>query len=416
MLKACISILLMLTLLCCKPNEPENRNILTIWSFTDELERPIERFKKLYPDVEVEYTIIPNEEYLNKIRPVLKSGKNAPDVFTGEFALIKELVEIGYYDDLSKPPYNADVSNLVEYQVEIGTDSNGVLRALSWQTTPGGFFYRRSYAKKYLGTDDPDTIGRLLSTTEGFLDVARKLKSESNGTIKIIGSHADYMWFPLSLRKQPYVDRNNNFIIDPEIMKYFDMSKTLRNEQLTAETPQWGPAWFDGMKTNGNIFGYVLPTWGLHYVLKGNSPETSGDWGLTNGPAPYFWGGTWLGIYRNSANKGPAWNFVKMMTLDEEFLEWWAVETGDFIGNQKVFNRIKDSFSEEFLAGQNHYAFFAKQVGAVNADLVSRYDLEIRNMMMQAVSQYLEDNMTKEEAVKYFKDNVKSAYPHLNVK
>jgi len=65
------------------------------------------------------------------------------------------------------------------------------------------------------------------------------------------------------------------------------------------------------MKADSNIFGYVLPTWGLHYVLKANAPDSSGDWGLTNGPSSYFWGGTWLGIYVNSKKKDAAWKFVR---------------------------------------------------------------------------------------------------------
>jgi len=59
-----------------------------------------------------------------------------------------------------------------------------------------------------------------------------------------------------------------------------------------------------------------------------------------------------------------------MMTLDQETLKWWAKTTGDFVGNQTVFNEIKGEFSEPFLGGQNHYEFFATQAPAVNADIV----------------------------------------------
>ena len=110
---------------------------LSLWSFTDELTRPIERFEQMYPNIKIELTIVPSEEYPSKLKPVLRTGKNAPDIFTGEFAYVKDFVESGIWDDLSKAPYNADVSELVDYQVEMGTDSTGALRAISWQTTPG---------------------------------------------------------------------------------------------------------------------------------------------------------------------------------------------------------------------------------------------------------------------------------------
>ncbi len=392
-----------------------DESVLSLWSFTDELERPIERFEEQNPGVTIELTIVPNEEYLSKLRPVLRSKKNAPDIFTAEFAYVKDIVENGYWDDLSQAPYNASVSDLVPYQVEMGTDSTGVLRGLSWQTTPGGFFYRRSLAKKYLGVDSPDAVGTLISSPNSFLEIARLLKQVSGGEVKIIPGHADYMWYPLSSRREAFVNSNNEFVIDPTILEYFDISKTFRDEQLVAEQPQWSPGWFEGMQVDTNIFGYILPTWGLHYVLKANAPDSSGDWGLASGPSSYFWGGTWLGINKDSEKKENAWKFVQMMTLDQETLEWWAKETGDFIGNEVVLEKIRNDFSEEYLAGQNHYEFFAREAPQVNAALVTRYDLELRDMMMRAVGDYIEGIKTKDEAIEAWKEEVRSAYPDLIV-
>jgi len=389
---------------------------LSIWSFTNELEKPIERYQKMYPNIKVEYTIIPSEEYPSKLKPILMSGKNAPDVFTGESAYVKDFVESAFWDDLSKAPYNADVSELVDYQVGMGTDSNGILRAISWQTTPGGFFYRRSIAKEYLGTDDPEEVGKMLFSVNKFIETGRLLKEKSNGKIKLIPGYADYSWYPLSARKSGYVNDKNELIIDSAILEYFDIAKILRDEGLTAKIDQWSPSWFEGMKSDSNIFGYILPTWGLHFVLKTNAPDSSGDWGLTNGPASYFWGGTWLGVYANSKHKDAAWKFVHMMTLDHETLKWWATETGDFVGNKVVFNEIKDTFSDPYLNGQNHYKFFAKEAPKVDSSIITRYDDVLNGMMLGAIGDYINGLKTKEEAIELFRVDVKNAYPDIIVK
>lgn len=391
---------------------------LYIWSFTDELTRPIERFEAMYPDIKVEFTIIPNEVYPSKIKPVLKSGvAGAPDVFTAEYAYVKDFVESGFYDDLYQAPYNADVSDLVPYQVEMGTDSTGALRAISWQTTPGGFYYRRSLAKEYLGTDDPEEVGAMLSSPALFLKTARLLKEQSNGEVKIMPGYGDYMHYPLCARIDGFVNDKNELVIDPAVLGYFDMAKILFDEELTANLGQWSPAWFEGMgQTDAKIFGYILPTWGLHYVLKPSGGDTSGDWGLTNGPASYFWGGTWLGVSATSKNKDAAWKFVEMMTLDRETLKWWAQLTGDFVGNQVVMNEIKDTFADPFLNGQNHYAFFAKEAPKIDSSIVSQYDLEIRNMMMAAIGDYVQGVKTKAEAIESLKADVANAYPDIIVK
>lgn len=388
---------------------------LNLWTFTNELETngAIARFEQQNPGVKVVITTVPNEQYLDKLRPVLRANKNAPDVFLGEQSLVKEIVETGFWDDLSKAPYKADVKDLVPYQVKMGTDSKGVLRALSWQTTPGGFFYRRSMAKQYLGTDDPKAVGEMINSPEKFIETARKIVKASNGEIKMIAGIDDYQEFPFGNKDKSFMDAKGKLVIDPKLLTYFDIAKTLRDEKLTADLNRWSAPWTENMKKDGKVFGYVLPTWGLHYVLKTNAPDAAGDYGLTSGPNPYFWGGTWLGIYSKSKKKDLAWKLVKMMTLDQETLKWWAKTTGDFVGNQTVFNEIKGEFSEPFLGGQNHYEFFATQAPAVNADIVCMYEQKIRGFFMNAINNYISGTKTKDEAIEGFKAEVKGAYPQL---
>jgi multiple sugar transport system substrate-binding protein len=407
---------LILSLTACpeaKKDPTAFKGTMTMWSFTDEVKKMITRFESVYTGVKVELTIVPCEEYLNKIRPVLRSGKNAPDVFTAEYSNVIDLVESGFYADLGQ--FNPNTGDLVDYVVGVGTDSKGVLRALSWQTTPGGFFFRRSVAKKYLGTDEPEKVGEMLSTVDKFLDVGRKIKDESGGAVKIVAGYGDYQQYAWSHRTKPFVS-DGKLSIEQSVLDYFDVAKTMRDEQLTAEIGTWSPPWFENMnKAEPEIFGWILPTWGLHYVIKPNAKDTMGDWGLCKGPGSYFWGGTWMGIYKNSENKEIAWEFVKMFTLDEETLTWWATETGDFLGNAKVVEQIKDDFADPLLNGQNHYLFFAAEAPKVNGKLLAKYDLDIRGFLMGAINNYVEGTMTKEEAVEQFKADVKNAFPDIQV-
>jgi multiple sugar transport system substrate-binding protein len=408
---------LLLSLTTCGPAtvDPKTfKGTMTMWSFTDEVKKMIDRFESVYTGVKVELTIVPCEEYLNKIRPVLRSGKNAPDVFTAEYSFVIDLVESGFYADLGQfNPQN--LGDLVPYVVGVGTDSKGVLRALSWQTTPGGFFFRRSLAKKYLGTDDPEQVGEMLATDAKFMDTARKLNKESGGKVKIIAGYGDFQQYAWSRRSKPFV-ADGKLNIEQPILDYFDIAKTMRDEHLTAEVGTWSPPWFENMnKKEPEIFGYILPTWGLHYVIKPNAKDTMGDWGLCKGPGSYFWGGTWMGIYKDSQNKAIAWEFIKMFTLDEDTLKWWAKETGDFLGDAKVVNEIKNDFADPLLAGQNHYLFFASEAPKVNGKLLAKYDLDIRNFLMGAINNYVEGKMTKDEAITQFKSDVKNAFPDVEV-
>ena len=151
---------------------------LEIWSSGEELGRFVEGFNKIYPDVTVNITVVPNSDFIAKITPTLAGGQGAPDIFTGESDYVKYLVESGYWDDLKAAPYNADVSDVWGYVASVGTDSTGVLRALSWQASPGSIMYRRDMALKVLGTDDPEQVAAMLTDDAAMMDVAAKLKAE----------------------------------------------------------------------------------------------------------------------------------------------------------------------------------------------------------------------------------------------
>jgi len=394
--------------------EPEGPVTLSMWSFTNELESAIAHFEELNPNISIELTIVPTEDYPTKLKPTLKSGENAPDIFTGEASFIKQFLDAGYYDSLEQAPYNVDASKLLPYTVDIGRNPAGEICALSWQGTPGGVFYRRSLAKEFFGTDDPKEIAKKFSSWDAMLDTAREIKEKSNGTVFLIPGIGDLQNMIMAQRDNPWVV-DGKLVIDPQMIDFFDIAKQFEDEDLHGHIGQWSPAWFDSMKSETNVFAQLLPTWGLHYVMKPNAPDSSGDWAVCKGPFDWYWGGTWLGVYKNSKNKAAAWKFVKMMTLDDDFSEYWAKETGDFLSNTKVVEKIKDTFSDEYLGGQNHYAYFYEAAKGINGSLFSAYDQEINGMFMNQLSLYVEDQVSKDEAIANFKSEVANAYPDLIV-
>ncbi|WP_175987231.1 extracellular solute-binding protein [Bacillus sp. Marseille-Q1617] len=103
---------------------------LKIWSFTDELKKPITKFEEKN-GVKVELTIVPIADYPTKLKPVLESGVGTPDVFTGEIAFLKQWVDAGYWENLSEDPYNVEEikDKYVPYVFDLGKDKDGNVRA-----------------------------------------------------------------------------------------------------------------------------------------------------------------------------------------------------------------------------------------------------------------------------------------------
>ncbi len=279
-----------LTLAGCGEDKPD----LTITSFTDELQGPIDKFEEIN-DVTVELQIIPTADYRQTMQPTLESGDGAPDIFTGEIAYMQQWLNADYWTDLSAEPYNVTEweDEYVDYVYDLGKDEDGNVRAMSWQTTPGGIYYRRSIAKEVLGTDDPKEVGAMMANMDDLFEVGAKMKEAGYALFPDEGSISKFTSFATGRSDpQPWVNEDNELVVTDERLSYFDYAKTLRDEQYTALAPAWSPSWYESFNGPINynmgweelegeaataaeaeansqieVFSVALPTWALDAVF-----------------------------------------------------------------------------------------------------------------------------------------------------
>jgi len=398
---------------------------LVIWSFTDELAKMTNGdpnspgfnvyFTKTHPGIKVEYSQTPSDQFQAKIDPVLATGQGAPDIIALESAFVRKYVESGLLLDITDI-YEAAKNKLLAYPVEVGS-YKGRVYGMSWQACPGAMFYRRSLAKKYFDTDDPKVIQTYFANFNKFLDTAKMLRDKSNGSCVVVSSLGDLRNSFLSARTQSWLV-DGKLVIDPAMDQYMEICKTLKDNRYEGRVGQWSEGWFAGMKDelkdesgkSVEVFSYFLPTWGLHYVLKTNAPNTSGDWAMVQGPSAYRWGGTWVGAYKGTKNVATAKEFIRYVTTDDTFLEGWAKDTGDMVSNLNVVNKIKDTYSEPYLGGQNHYAEFAEMAKGVNGKLLQGSDEAIEAMFDEAVTAYVNNEKSKDQALADFRKQAEAQF------
>ena len=394
---------------------------LNVWSFTDELKAShfIEEFNKVYPNLKINLTVIPmdNNAYSTKLASVLGSGVGAPDAYTAEVAFVNRFANLPYYEDLSKAPYNAeDLSkNMAKYSVDLGrnTADKGI-RALSWQATPGGIFYKRSLAKQYFGTDDPEAISKMMTSMDDLIKMGVDLKSKSAGKVSLLASYVEMYNVAVGSRKLPWVV-NNKLTIDDKLTAYIDQAKTIRDSGVDAKIGQWSAPWA-AAQGGSNVFGFVLPTWGLNYVIQTNAPKTKGDWALAKAPSDYYWGGTWIGMYNKSKQKDNAWQFIKYITTNKDFIMKHAKDTGDFVNNLDVDKQLAttDDGKNEFCGGQNIYKTYSDMLPGITGNLVTAFDETANNKFQADLDLYIMGKKTKDEFLKQFRADMKTAYPDLD--
>ena len=429
----------------------EGKTVLNVWSFTNEIQTMAVAFEGKHPDVDVVYTMIPmtNGEYQTKLMATL--GTDAvPDVVALEAAFVKSYVESDFLADLGDLMPITEELKMYPFVYEVGTHE-GVTKAYSYQATPGALFYRRSLAKEYVGTDDPAEMQAILADMDKYAEAAAVVKEKSGGNTYMVASNGDFMNLFYANREQPWVV-DDVLTVDPMVNKMVETVKLFRDNGYEAKATQWQEGWFAGMNdtlvdAEGNpkkIFSYFLPTWGLPYVLAPNATSadgastTVGDWAVIEGPLPYQWGGTWMGVMKDTKNFELAKEFVRFCTLDEENLTNWATgvytneflkaidpeipegqsqAAGDFVGSQVVVEKITAGFDDsdlsKFLGGQNSYGGFAAAAPSVNARLMQGSDDAIQRALNDPLNSYLEGTITEEEMWQLWKDAVRNEFPDL---
>lgn len=327
--------------------------------------------------------------------------------------------EVGLTDD--------DMKNQYKYTQDVMTNSDGLLKGVSWQATPGLFLYNAKYAREVLGTDDPTEVQAMLSDWTKFDEVAAKMKEA--GIAMVSGFDDAYRLYSNNV-SSPWVDADGNITIDPQIKAWVDKTKEYTDNGYNNKTSLWDDAWKAGQKIDGKTFGYFFSTWGIPFTLLPNTLDTStdnggkeevgnggyGEWRACAGPQAYFWGGTWICGCYGSDNVAITRDIMLKMTCDTETMKKITETEQDYTNNKEAIKELIDGgYSNPFLGGQDHLSLLSEAADKIDlSNKLSAYDQGCNEQFQAAMKDYFLGNSTYEEALETFKTNIKTVYDTLN--
>ena len=405
------------------------KTVLNLWAFTDEVPNMVARYMELHPEFaekyEVKTTIIATTD--GQYQPALDQalaagGADAPDLYCAEAAFVLKYSQ-GAAAKYAAPYADLKAADIAQYSVDIGTrPDDGAVVALGYQATGGAFIYRRSIAKDVFGSDDPAVVGEALGAGSGnwdkFFEAAAALKEKGYG---IISGDGD-LWHAVENSSESGWIVDGKLNIDPKREAFLDLSKQLKDNGYHNDTQDWQDAWFADMKGEGpqGVLGFFGPAWLINYTMAPNcggaavGEGTYGDWAVCESPVGFFWGGTWLLANNASPNKEAVGEIIHWITLDntEEGLQYmWANGTTfgeggtkDTVASGTVMGMSDGSI--DFLGGQNMFDVFVPANAFANGKCLTQYDETINSFWRDAVRQYTAGNMTRDEAIAAFKQNV----------
>ena len=385
---------------------------INLWSFTNEVPDMVAKYIELNPDFGNEYTVVckiiptTTDEYQPALEDALiNGGSDAPDIYAVEAGFATKFTQgefSGYaapYEDLGIDIDAAiEEADIAQYTIDVGTNSNGDIVALAYQSTGGAMIYRRSIAKEVFGTDDPEEISEIVGGGSGswdaFWDAAAVCAD--NGVAMVSGDGD--IWKAVEGSTDSWI-KNGSLNMDSGRFDFFDMSYELTANGWSNGTQDWTEAWYADMAGNGErpVFCYLGPAWLLNYVLALNCGDTYGDWAVCTPPVGFCWGGTWLLANADTDQPEGVAELLYWITLDctEDGLQYlWANNLfydygcSDTVASAAVM-AMSDGTSD-LLGGQNMFGVYIEANEYATGDNMTEYDTQISSLFRSAVNNYVD--------------------------
>jgi hypothetical protein len=386
----------------------------------------------LYDGTTVRWTINANDN--NGYQIPLDTALQQQDTVADDDKIDIFLSEADYIMKYSSLPYTLDVvkdvgltedelSDQYQYTKDIATSEDGVLKGVSWQAAPGLFAYRSDVAEEVLGTSDPAEVQAQLSTWDGFNSVAAKMKNKG---YKMLSGYDDaYRVFSNNVSK-PWVDENDVVSIDPNIKAWADQTKEYVDDGYCGNTTLWSSEWAADQGPEGKVFGFFYSTWGINFTLLGNSKEAGnsldqvgnglyGKYRVCEGPASWYWGGTWIHACEGTDNISQIRDIMRDLTCTRTIDASITRITQDYTNNKLAMQELAtdSSYGSDFLGGQNHIALFAENAEKIDMKNMSAYDQGCNESYQNAMHDYFAGTVDYATALANFKTSLSAKYTNL---
>ena len=375
---------------------------LNVMSFTDEVPGLIEQYQKASEATwALDNTIIAttNGAYQPVLDQMLADGEI--DIFAAEAAFVLKYSK-GYRSEYAAPyedfiddfAAKLEGADIAEYSSTVGTNEEGKIVALGYQSTGLCFIYRRSIAKKVFGTDDPDEIGTIIGAKTGkwdkFFEAAEECKKKGYAMISGLGD----IWHIIDGSSDGWLDEDWNLQIDEKHEGFLDIAKQIIDNDWSNNTQDWTDGWYADMSGKDGTYG---------------------DWAVCLPPAGSFWGGTWIfatpEAIADPVKKPIIADIIENITLDTSTtgtLYKWATGattgTKDSVASAEVMKKADGT--SEFCGGQDIHKIYAQADKMANGENISQFDEEFSAIWRPLVLEYATGKKTKAEAIQAFKEKV----------
>lgn len=377
-------------------------------------------------DITVNFTQTPSDDnaYQNKLDTDLPKNASAADDDKIDMYLVEADYALKYVDtDYAMPIADlgitdAELANQYQYTKDIMTDSNGVLKGVSWQGCPGVLIYNRAIATEVLGSDDPDAVQEAVKDWATYAETAAKV---AEAGYKMTAGPDDSFRVYSDNAATPWVDADGNLSVPASVKDWAEATKELSDNGYIGTGALWGDDWSKGFYPEGGVFCYFGPAWFIDFCMAADDEASiahAGGWGATVGPQGFSWGGTWIVAEPNTDNPALVADIMRKLTTDKDIMVAIVKGNNDFVNNQPAMEEMAadTSYGDAVLGGQNALALFSDGATKIDRSTMSAYDQGCTEEFQGAMKDWFDGNYASyDEALEAFKTAISEKYPDLTI-
>ena len=399
-----------------------------IWGWNDDIKKILDGpFKEAYPDDYKRIVFVNtggSDYYQGKLDPMLDDTSNElyPDLMGLEVDYVQKYVNSDWVKSVADLGITEDdYKNMYKYDLDLGTDADGNVRALFWQATPGCYQVRADLAEKYLGTTDPAAIAEKFKDLDTILATAKEVNDASGGKCKLFSGYDELKRSLTNSRSQGFYDDNDVITLDDNITTYLETAKKLYDDDLTYNTDQWSADWYANMDGDGEssnaALAYMGCPWFTYWCLSDTWKENTI---LVPAQNKCYWGGTGLAATTECSDPDLAAKIMKYFTCDTDGMVAINALNSDYVNNTEAINKIIESGASAdgngFLykdAGQNFMEFFLPLADGLDASMVKAEDQQILSLLDTQTKAYATGEKDLDTAIFDLKASIHDTYSYL---
>jgi cellobiose transport system substrate-binding protein len=278
----------------------------------------LNEYQRLHSNITIKYSSIQQDsEYWPSVQPKLNSSSGKSDVFGIEVSHIADVVQ-------NQPDRWVDLGslgagkNFYDWKWKAATTKDGKILGLGTDIGPLAICYRSDLFKQAGLPTDRDTLAKAWTSWSAYLDMGRQFAARAPKGTAYLDSASGLYNAILGGSVRQYYDENGRPIYqtNPAVKQAWDLSVTAIRSGLTAKLKQFDPAWNQAF-TSGGFASVACPSWMIGYI-KGQDKNGAGHWDVAKGPGVGNWGGSYLGIPKNSRHQQAAYDLISWLTAPEQ--------------------------------------------------------------------------------------------------